>query len=321
MRLASRVGTLGLCLLLPSGHGQAAGDSNPGHLRMAMVSMKSVYSDLESNEAAGAAIRQNLDRHLYFVDRLAAEGVEFIGFPECSINGYRYSDRMVWLKQDGPEVGVLARKAAEKNVWIGAGFAEQDAEGRKWEIQVVLGPDGAIAGWHRKNWLTKEKNFIEASEDHHVFEVKGAKMGILICADGSDFRNLKATADAGARILYAPHANTTGGTIAKWYAFRAKWGGPWNATPSLVTCEKEKVEMPSGGWIAGLKVFAALCNHAGLYNPEDQPPPGTDANTGWASGAWFIGPDGATLAQMPSSTDRNDSKEFVLIHNVPLAAP
>lgn len=257
----------------------------------------------------------------YFIDRLAAEGVEFIGFPECSINGYRYSANMLWLKQDGPEIGVLQKKAIEKGVYLGVGFAEQDAEGKKWEIQVVIGPDGKIVGWHRKNWLTKEKGYIEASADHNVFEVKGTKMGILICADGTDFRNLKATVDGGAKILYGPHANTTGGTIAKWYNFRAKWGGPWNETPAVVDRDGEKVEMPTGGWIAGLKVYAALCNHAGLYNPEFNPPSGPDTNAGWASGAWFIGPDGATLAQMPPSGDKNDSKEFILVHNVPLAAP
>jgi predicted amidohydrolase len=300
---------------------QAPADKNPGHLKMAMVSMKCEVSDLVAPGAGAAAIQQNLDRHIYFIDRLAAEGVEFIGFPECSINGYRYSANMLWLKQDGPEIGVLQKKAIEKGVYLGVGFAEQDAEGKKWEIQVVIGPDGKIVGWHRKNWLTKEKGYIEASADHNVFEVKGTKMGILICADGTDFRNLKATVDGGAKILYGPHANTTGGTIAKWYNFRAKWGGPWNETPAVVDRDGEKVEMPAGGWIAGLKVYAALCNHAGLYNPEFNPPAGPDTNAGWASGAWFISPDGATLAQMPPSGDKNDSKEFILVHNIPLAAP
>jgi hypothetical protein len=66
---------------------------------------------------------------------------------------------------------------------------------------------------------------------------------------------------------------------------RAPWSGP-------------------SGWIAQLKVHAALHNHAGLYNAEFNPPAGNDANNGFASGAWFLGPDGATLAQMPSSTQR-----------------
>jgi len=124
-------------------------------------------------------------------------------------------------------------------------------------------------------------------------------MGMVICADGSDRKNLQALVDKGATILYGPHANTTGGTTAGWYKFRAPWAGP-------------------EGWIAQMKVTAALHNHAGLYSPEFQPPGGNDGNSGWASGAWFIGPDGTTLAQMPSSTSRSDSREFVLIYNVPL---
>ena len=47
---------------------------------------------------------------------------------------------------------------------------------------------------------------------------------------------------------------------------------------------------------------------------EDKGPRG-----GWASGAWFIGPDGRTLAQMPTSTQKTDSKEYVLIQAIPIS--
>ena len=117
-------------------------------------------------------------------------------------------------------------------------------------------------------------------------------------AHGTDQKNLQALAANGARIIYGPHANATGGTTAGWYKFRAAWGGP-------------------SGWIAQLKVYAALHNHAGLYGPEFNPPAGKDSNTGFASGAWFIGPDGQTLARMPSSTQKGDSREHVLICDIP----
>jgi predicted amidohydrolase len=276
-----------------------AADRNPGHLRMALVSIKCVYSDGPNAAANKAAIEANLRRHTYFIDRAVAQGAEFVGFPELSINGYRFSDRMTWLALDGPEVKALARKAAEKGIYISAGIAEQDADGKRWNTQFVVGPAGTVVGWHHKIWLTKEKGLVEAGSDHNVFEVKGAKMGILICADGTDQKNLQALAAAGARIIYAPHANTTGGTIAGWYRFRAAWGGP-------------------DGWVAQLKVHAALHNMAGLYNPELDPPPGPDANSGWASGAWFIGPDGRTLAQMPPSAQKGDSKECLLVYNIPI---
>src|SRR5262249_52736637 len=99
--------------------------------------------------------------------------------------------------------------------------------------------------------------------------------------------------------IYGPHANTTGGTSAGWYKFRSPWAGP-------------------DGCIAQMKVHAALHNHAGLYHADFGPPEAKDGNTGWASGAWFIGPDGKTLAQMPPSTQKADSKEHVLWCNVPI---
>jgi predicted amidohydrolase len=276
-------------------------DKNPGHLKMALVNVKSLYSDGPDAERNTANIQANLKRHLYFIDEMAAQGAEFVGFPELSINGYHFSDNTTWLSLSGPEVKSLAAKAKERGVYIAAGLAEQDADGKRWNTHIVIDPKGQIVGQHHKIWLTAEKSFVEAGAQHKVFEIKGTKMGIVICADGTDRKNLQALVDNGAKIIYGPHANTTGGTIAGWYKFRAAWGGP-------------------DGWIAQMKVHAALHNHAGLYNSQFKPPADKDSNTGWASGAWFISPDGKTLAQMATSTQRNDSKEFVLMYNVPIGA-
>jgi len=125
----------------------------------------------------------------------------------------------------------------------------------------------------------------------------------------------------GAVIIYGPHANATGGNLAGWYTFRAKWGGFWNPEITKVKRVEEVVDLPAGGWTDGLNVYAALHNHAGFYNAEWNPPAGPDKNEGWASGAWFIGPDGQTLGQMPTSMDKKDSQEFILIENIPLKKP
>ncbi len=277
-----------------------AADKNT--LKMGLVNIRCLYSDGPNAESNKANIEANLKRHFYFIDRLAAEGAEFVGFPELSVNGYHFSKTMTWLSLEGPEVKALQQKAIDKGVYISVGLAIQDADGKRWNVQVVIDPKGRIIGLHRKIWLTKEKGLVEAGSDHKVFEVKGLKMGIVICADGTDRKNLEALVKNGAQLIYGPHANTTGGTTAGWYKFRAAWGGP-------------------GGWIAQLKVHAALHNHAGLFHPDFNPPAGKDANLGWASGAWFIGPDGQTLAQMPASTQKGDSKECVLIYSVPIPGP
>jgi len=274
-------------------------ERKPDRLRMALVNLKSLYSDSADPDANRKNIQANLHRHAALMDRLAADGVDFIGFPELSVNGYHFSKTMTWLKLDGPEVQVLRDKAAEKGVYVSAGIGEIDADGKTWNTQLVIDPKGNLLGTHHKIYLTKETGFTQAGDDHNVFEVKGVKLGISTCADGSDRKNLEALVAKGAKIIYGPHANTTGGTTAGWYKFRAAWGGP-------------------DGWIAQLKVHAALHNHAALYDPAWGAPAGPDSNTGWASGAWFIGPDGGTLAQMPSSIQKSDSREYVLTQDIPL---
>lgn len=315
------MGSLGFAQNAKISAGKTA-DKNPGHLKIALVNMKCQTAASDNAEANKAAIDANLKRHLYFIDKAIEQGAEFVGFPELSINGYKYSKTMPWLSLTGPEVGVLAAKAKEKGIYISAGLAEQDEQGKKWNTQIVIAPDGKIVGKHHKIWLTAENGFTEKGTDHNVFEVKGVKMGIVTCADGTDYNNLKAKVDKGAQILYGPHANTTGSTVAGWYNFRSRWGGKWNDeyTELATSNNGPKAKVPAKGWVNQLGVYAVIHNHAGLFNPDFDPPvpADKDSNTRWASGAWFIGPDGSTLAQMPTSTNKGDSKEYMLIHNIPI---
>ncbi|MSU80702.1 MAG: carbon-nitrogen hydrolase family protein [Gemmataceae bacterium] len=279
---------------------QAGDRKQSGVLKMALVNMRCLTSASADPKANDANIQANLKRHFHFIDKLAGDGVDFVGFPELSVNGYAFSKTMTWLRLDGPEIAALKKKAIEKKIYISVGVAEIDADGKRWNTQIVIDPQGRIIGIHRKIYLTKEKGFTEAGTLHNVFDVKGIKMGIAICADGSDRKNLEALVKNGAQLIYGPHANTTGGTTAGWYKFRSAWSGP-------------------NGWIAELKVYAALHNHAALANPDlSMPAPDKGPSGGWASGVWFIGPDGKTLAQMPASTQKTDSREFVLIQSIPL---
>lgn len=290
---------LPLLAILPLGPTSSAGEKDTPFLTLALVNLRCLTSAGPDAQANQEALQANLQRHLAFIDRLAAKGADFVGFPELSLNGYRFSKTMTWLKLDGPEIAVLKKKAIERKVYVSVGLALEDADGKRWNVQIVIDPQGRIIAVHRKIWLTAEKGYVEVGRDHPVFEVKGVKMGIVICADGTDRKNLQALVDRGARVIYGPHANTTGGTISGWYRFRQAWTGP-------------------DGWIAQLKVYAALHNHAAHYAPEFDPPPGTPPAAAWASGALFLAPDGRTLARMPPSTHRQDSREYVLLCRIPL---
>lgn len=309
---------------VPTLRAENVGEAAPSFdkLRIALVNIRCVYSDLPDPTAKQTAVQTNIDRHMLFVDRALAQGAQFIGFPELSLNGYRISDNMAWLRLDGPEVGAIADKARQCKVYISVGVAEVDQDGKRWNTQIVIGPEGRIIGKHHKHWLTKEAGHAQAGDAYEVFEVKGLKVGIAICADGSDYRNLKRLVDRGAQLIYGPHANTTGRTIEGWYQFRACWGGKWNGQMGTFVVDKnESIQAPANGWIHQLKVYAALHNHAGLYHPDFNPPVGENRPMGWASGAWVIGPDGQTLAQMPRSSNRAETYENLLICDIPLTTP
>ena len=82
-------------------------DANAGHLRMALVSMKSLYCDGPDHRINRDHLEANLKRHIYFVNKLADEGVEFVAFPEMSLSGYHFSDKLPWLPLDSLEVEAL----------------------------------------------------------------------------------------------------------------------------------------------------------------------------------------------------------------------
>ena len=53
-------------------------------------------------KANQANLKANIERHFYFIDRAAAQGAEFIGFPELSLNGYNFSTTTTWTPPSGP---------------------------------------------------------------------------------------------------------------------------------------------------------------------------------------------------------------------------
>jgi len=301
------------------------GDPQPGHLRMALVNMKSVYTSgytTENDEARTTRnLEANIERHLYFIDMAADKGAQFIGFPEISVQGYDFGRLTQWMRKDDPRLDPIREAAARRGVYVAIGLAEIDENDHRRNTQMIIGPDGKTFGRYHKIWATEPG--ARPGTEYPVFEIHGARIGILICSDATDFTHLKALVDNGATILYAPMANSTGSTTSAWYHFRRHWVGTWDGTYGPVMQERFRIDtiMPSGGWVDYLNVYGAIHNHATYYHPDWNPPFDDAANPvgGFASGARFIGPDGEILAQMPVSINRADSVEYVLIYDIPLS--
>ena len=85
----------------------------------------------------------------------------------------------------GPATDYFGALAKQHNVYIVAGLLERDRH-LVYNVAVLLGPDGKIAGKYRK--VTLPRGEIEGGlapgSEYPVFETRFGKLGIMICYDG-----------------------------------------------------------------------------------------------------------------------------------------
>jgi predicted amidohydrolase len=85
----------------------------------------------------------------------------------------------------GPSTDYFGTLAKEHNLYIVAGLVERDGH-LLYNVAVLLGPDGKLAGKYRKVCLPRSE--IEAGlspgTEYPVFETRFGKLGMMVCYDG-----------------------------------------------------------------------------------------------------------------------------------------
>ena len=130
----------------------------------------------------------NLDRHLAWIDRARAEGVDLLLFPELSLTGYRLGSGVLEVARprDDGLVAELARAAPEMTVVVG--LVEEGPAAQLYNTALAL-HGGRLLFLHRKLNLPTYGNLEEgklfASGNHVETFSTGApwRHGVLICAD------------------------------------------------------------------------------------------------------------------------------------------
>lgn len=132
-------------------------------------------------------IALNIERMEPMVAQAAAGGADVILFSECGITGYdhRLISYNAAMPVDDPRFGAVAAMASRHGIVVVAGFYER-AGAEIYNAATVYYPDGRR--------VQQRKHFIVGYEEKHtdvrsgprrreIFEVKGFKLAILICAD------------------------------------------------------------------------------------------------------------------------------------------
>jgi len=150
-------------------------------------------------------LEANLERHLAWIERAKAAGVDLLVFPELSLTGYRllHLTTRVALPPQAPLFDRLAEAA--RPMTVVAGFVEESDRGLLHNSAVVLsgGPKRHI---HRKLYLPtyglfQEERFFRPGRRLDLVPLPWGRTGLLICEDLWHPELARRLAVAGARLL------------------------------------------------------------------------------------------------------------------------
>ncbi len=153
----------------------------------------------------------NLGRIRELTRRAATLGAEIACFHECSITSYTYLqklsrdelDAVAEPVPDGPSVQTLTEIARESDIVVMAGLIEREPDGRLYKCYVTVGPEGFIGKHHKLHPFISPH--LTPGRGPQVIDVRGVKVGVLICYDNNLPENVRATTLLGAEVIVMPH--------------------------------------------------------------------------------------------------------------------
>ncbi|MCB0806694.1 MAG: hypothetical protein KDC05_12915 [Bacteroidales bacterium] len=117
-----------------------------------------------------------------------AANADLIVIPELANSGYNFQthDQAVKSAEDipnGPFTRFLIGMAKKLDLYIVAGINEKD-NGKLYNSAVLVGPEGFLGKYRKIHLFMNEFDFFEKGDAGlPVFQIKGVKVGMLICFD------------------------------------------------------------------------------------------------------------------------------------------
>mgnify|MGYP002625375963 CR=1 FL=1 len=127
-----------------------------------------------------------VERSLTQIER-ALDGVEadLIVLPELANSGYLFLERSeveaLAEPVPGPSTAFLHELARKRDVYLAMGLPERHG-GALYNSAALVGPQGVVGVYRKAHLFYEEKLFFQPGDlGFPVFEVEGAKVGLLIC--------------------------------------------------------------------------------------------------------------------------------------------
>jgi predicted amidohydrolase len=140
------------------------------------------------------------------IEKAASQLADLVVLPETLTyygSGLSFAD--VAEPVPGPTTEYFGQLAKEHNLYIVAGINEREGH-LVYNVAVLLGPDGAVAGKYRKVALPRSEieQGIAPGDEYPVFETRFGKLGMMVCYDGFFPEVARQLTNRGAEVIAWP---------------------------------------------------------------------------------------------------------------------
>ena len=156
--------------------------------------------------------RENLDKHLKWIEKASLADAGIVCFPELSLTGYSSKESFTRFAQEIPcnYTESLSNIAKKMDITILAGIAESDINGKRYASHISFHPNGEYSIYRKIHLAPPEQKLYEKGGDLSLTNIKGISCGIQLCYDIHFPELSTAMTKNGAEIIFVPHASPRG---------------------------------------------------------------------------------------------------------------
>jgi predicted amidohydrolase len=160
---------------------------------------------------AGKTPQEKCEQFAPLIEKAAKQKADLVVLPE-TLTYYNTGKSFAEVAEPvpGPSTDYFSQLAKKHNLYIVAGLVERGTNEREkhlvYNVAVLLGPDGEIAGKYRKVVLPRgeiEKG-IAPGHEYPVFETRFGKLGMMVCYDGFFPEVARHLSNRGAEVIAWP---------------------------------------------------------------------------------------------------------------------
>ena len=159
-----------------------------------------------------AAVDENLQTHLAYIERAAALGANVVAFPELSLIGYELAllSQLAMPRHDKTFAALTAAAVATNTVVI-AGCPLHNPNGKPYIAAVICFPNGEHTFYLKQHLHEGEDVYCVPGHENCLINVNGTRIALAVCADFTHPNHSATTASQQADVYLTSALISPGG--------------------------------------------------------------------------------------------------------------